>query len=268
VAEQAGADVRVAVLGLGEAGASIAADLATLGAVVVGWDPDAARHANDVELAGSAGAAVEHAEIVLSINSGAAAVDAARESASALDEGKLYADLNTASRSVKENVAEIVEACGAAFADVALLAPVPRRGIRTPSLASGSGAEEFARRFGPLGMPVQVVGAEPGAAAERKLIRSVFMKGLAAAIGESLAAADAAGCEEWLRDEIERTLAGADGSLVERLVTGSRRHAVRRTEEMEAAAELLRELGVDPRISQASAGWLSGLARDHERTRT
>src|SRR5262249_20959218 len=147
-------------------------------------------------------------------------------------------------------------------------APVPRRGIRTPSLASGSAAEEFARRFGPLGMPVEVVGAEPGAAAERKLIRSVFMKGLAAAIGESLPAADPARCGGWLRREVERTLAGADASLVERLVTGGRRHAVRRTEEMEAAAELLGELGVEPRISQASASWLSDLARDHDRTRT
>jgi 3-hydroxyisobutyrate dehydrogenase-like beta-hydroxyacid dehydrogenase len=268
VAEQAGADIRVAVLGLGEAGARIAADLAALGAAVIGWDPDPTRHARDVEVASSLSEAVTPAEIVLSVNSGAAAVDAARASATALDGEKLYADLNTASRSVKEDVAEIVEARGALFADVALLAPVPKRGIRTPALASGSGADEFARLFGALGMPVEVVGREPGVAAERKLIRSVFMKGLAAAIGESLAAAEAAACEEWLHEEIERTLAGADASLVERLVTGSRHHAVRRTEEMEAAAELLRELGVEPRISQASADWLADLARNQERSRT
>jgi 3-hydroxyisobutyrate dehydrogenase-like beta-hydroxyacid dehydrogenase len=267
VAEQAGADLRVAVLGLGEAGASIASDLAALGAAVSGWDPDPTRVATGVDTAASSGAAAAAADIVLSVNSAAAALDAARSCAAELSERHLYADLNTASRSVKEHVAEIVEACGAAFADVALLAPVPRRGIRTPALVSGSGAEEFARRFGPLGMPVDVVGDAPGVAAERKLVRSVFMKGLATAIGESLSAAEAAGCEEWLRREIERTLAGADASLVERLVSGSRRHAVRRTEEMEAASELLRELGVEPRISQASAEWLAELAHSEERSR-
>src|SRR5207249_2932483 len=120
VAEQAGADIRVAVLGLGEAGARIAADLAALGATVIGWDPDPTRHARAVELAGSAVEAVSPAEIVLSLNSGAAAVDAARASEPALGGDKLYADLNTASRLVKEDVADIVEARRAAFADVAL----------------------------------------------------------------------------------------------------------------------------------------------------
>jgi 3-hydroxyisobutyrate dehydrogenase-like beta-hydroxyacid dehydrogenase len=268
VAERAGADIRVALLGLGEAGASLAGDLVELGADVSAWDPDPTRNVADVGLAGSPSEAVATAEIVLSVNSAAAAVDAARSCAVELSERHLYADLNTAGRATKEQVAEVVEACGAAFADVALLAPVPRRGIRTPALASGSGAEEFARRLGPLGMPVEVVGREPGNAGERKLVRSVFMKGLAAAIGESLAAAEAAGCEEWLRGEIERTFEGADASLVERLVSGSRRHAVRRTEEMEAAAGLLRELGVEPRIAQASAEWLAALARDEERSRT
>ena len=56
------------------------------------------------------------------------------------------------------------------------------------------------------------------------------MKGLAAAALESLAAADAAGCEPWLRAEIAGVLEDADGSLVERLVQGSEstRHGARR----------------------------------------
>ena len=48
---------------------------------------------------------------------------------------------------------------------------------------------------------------EPGAAAARKLLRSVFMKGLAASCLESLRAARAAGCEDWMREEIEGVFA-------------------------------------------------------------
>jgi hypothetical protein len=59
-----------------------------------------------------------------------------------------------------------------------------------------------------------------------------------------------------MREEIARQLASADEALLDRLVEGSRKHALRRTEEMQAAAELLRDLRVEPRVSLAALGWL------------
>jgi hypothetical protein len=44
-------------------------------------------------------------------------------------------------------------------------------------------------------------------------------------------------------------------------VDGSVRHAVRRVDEMDAAAELLRELGVIPRVAESAAEILRDLAR-------
>ena len=79
-----------------------------------------------------------------------------------------------------------------------------------------------------LGMPVTDLGPEPGEAAGRKLARSVFMKGLAAAVEESLAAGEALGFADWLREDIDQTLESADAGIVGRLLEGSRRHAVRR----------------------------------------
>ena len=38
--------------------------------------------------------------------------------------------------------------------------------------------------------------------------------------------------------------------LLDRLLEGSRAHAARRVDEMEAARELLRELGIEPRIAR------------------
>ena len=250
----------IAVLGLGEAGSEIARDLAAAGARVRGWDPAVAEPPDGVDAAGDAGDAAAGTEVVVSINSAAAARGVAESVAPVLGEGQVFADLNTAAPALKRELAETVSASGASFADVALLAPVPGRGLRTPALVSGPGAEPFAATFGELGMPVTPAGAEAGAAAARKLARSVFTKGLAAAIGESLAAGERLGCEGWLHDDIERTLTDADAALLGRLIEGSRLHAGRRVEEMGAAVEMLEELGVEPRVAAASRGWLRSLA--------
>jgi 3-hydroxyisobutyrate dehydrogenase-like beta-hydroxyacid dehydrogenase len=200
---------------------------------------------------------------VLSVTAAAAALDAAGAAAAGLRAGQVYADLNASGAALKRAVAEVVAPTGAQFADVALMGIVPRDGLRTPALVAGPGAQAFAERFGPLGMPVEVLGPEPGAAAARKLLRSVFMKGLAAACVESLRAARAAGCEQWLREEIVGVLERGDEALLERLVTGSAQHATRRLHEVQDARELLTELGVEPRVTDAAGGWLAAL--EHER---
>ena len=198
--------------------------------------------------------AVAGADVVLSANTVRAAVAAAESAMAALGEGAVYADLNTSSPAVKQELAEIA---GERFADVALLGPVPEKGLGTPTLASGPAAEAFAAALRPLGMPVEVVSDRAGDAAEMKLLRSVFMKGLAASAIESLGAAERAGHGVWLRGEIADVIGEP---LLDRLVGGSRRHASRRVDEMDAACELLRDLGIEPRIASASAALLSELA--------
>ena len=168
----------VAVLGLGEAGSRLASDLTAAGAEVRGYDP----------LGGGTPAdAVAGSDVVLSVNSARDAVEAADGARGTLGQKALYADLNTTAPALKREVAELVGE--PRFADVALLGPVPVRGLNTPALASGGAAEAFAKAFGPLGMPVDVVSARAGDAATLKLLRSVFMKGLAASAIESVRAA-------------------------------------------------------------------------------
>jgi 3-hydroxyisobutyrate dehydrogenase-like beta-hydroxyacid dehydrogenase len=241
--------MRVAVLGLGEAGSRLAADLKGDGVEVVGYDP-----ARPAESTADAEAAVADSDVVLSVNSAAVAAAVARGAAPALRGDAVYADLNTGGPGLKRQLAELIGP--ARFVDVALLGPVPARGLRTPVLASGGAATEFAEVFGPLGMPVDVVSGAAGDAAQLKLLRSVFMKGLAAAAIESHTAAVAAGHGDWLDNQI----AGVIGRpLLDRLLEGSAQHAKRRVDEMEAAKELLLDLGVEPRIADASARLLAGL---------
>jgi 3-hydroxyisobutyrate dehydrogenase-like beta-hydroxyacid dehydrogenase len=242
----------VALLGLGEAGGTIAADLRAAGVTVRGWDPLPETGPD----AASAADAARGADVVLSLNSAADALDAARSVLEVLGPGAVLADGNTAPPALKRELAALVAPTGAAFADVALMAPVPGNGVRTPALASGPGAEAFAATLGPLGMPVTVAGPEPGAAAERKLLRSVVWKGIAAVAVEAMAAGRAAGCEDWMRAELVSVLESADAELLDHMLAGSRRHAVRRAHEMEAAGALLRDLDVPPRVADAAAAWL------------
>jgi 3-hydroxyisobutyrate dehydrogenase-like beta-hydroxyacid dehydrogenase len=244
------------VLGLGEAGGRIAADLAAAGADVRGYDP-AAVEAPGVTVVGDVPATVRGCDVVLSLNSAKVALEVTTTAFPALGADAVYADLNTGSPELKQEIARFAFGAGRWFADVALLGPVPARGLATPALASGPGARTFADLMRPLGMPVTFVSDRPGDAAAMKLIRSVFMKGLAAAAVESVAAAEAAGHEAWLKQEIAAVIGEP---FLERLLEGSRRHAARRTEEMEAAGDLLSRLGVEPRIASASAALLQSLS--------
>jgi 3-hydroxyisobutyrate dehydrogenase-like beta-hydroxyacid dehydrogenase len=147
------APLTIAVLGLGEAGSAIAGDLVAAGATVRGFDPVATGPAG-VEMASDAGAAARGCAVVLSVNAAAVAVEVAESAVGGVGAGQVYADLNTAGPALKRAVADVVAPTGAAFADVALMAPVPGRGLRTPALVSGAGADDFAARLGPLGMPI------------------------------------------------------------------------------------------------------------------
>ena len=91
------ADLTVAMLGLGEAGSAIAADLVAAGVTVRGYDP-AVRGVGGRQDFGDEAQAVRGADVVLSVNAAAAAVDAARVAAAELRSGQLFADLNTAPR--------------------------------------------------------------------------------------------------------------------------------------------------------------------------
>ncbi|MFY9846161.1 MAG: DUF1932 domain-containing protein, partial [Trebonia sp.] len=241
----------IAVLGFGEAGSLLTRDLLAAGASVRGFDPAVPAPAGVTE-AGSDAEAAAGADLVLSVNSAKEAVAALAGSLDAMRQGTVWADLNTAAPAVKQRLAEIGRSRGIPVTDIAMMAPVPGKGLRVPMLASGEAAGEVAARLRGYGANVEVLDGPAGLAATRKLLRSVFYKGMAASIVEALEAARAAGCEPWLREHIAGELAKADGATVDRIVSGTRQHAVRRGAEMEAAAEMLTELGVQPLMADAS----------------
>lgn len=253
---------KVVVLGLGEAGALYARGLRERGFDVVGYDPFVRLDEPGIEQAETIAAAVEGAELVLSLVGARAAEAVAREVFGAAVEGTVYADLNTAAPDLKTALEREAAGAGIAFADIAVLAPVPRAGAATPLMASGTGAERFARIMAHAGAEIDVIPGPAGDAAARKLIRSAFMKGLAAVVIESVGAAQKAGCEPWLRGQIANELAGDPDALLDRLIDGSRQHAGRRVHELADTRAYLESIGQPTRVVDAAHSWLASFLDD------
>jgi 3-hydroxyisobutyrate dehydrogenase-like beta-hydroxyacid dehydrogenase len=243
--------VRIAVLGLGEAGSEFSRDLVAAGADVRGYDPKPIT-VDGVQRRGSEAEAVADADLVLSLNSSHDARTALENALPALRPGTIWADLNTASPGLKVALAERAAERDVPVVDVALMSPVPGKGLRTPMLASGEAADRYVELLAGLGADVAVQDGPVGTAISRKLLRSVFYKGLAAAVVEALRGAEAAGCADWLHGNISAELAGFDERTIDRLVEGTHTHARRRADEMAAATEQLDELGVPSRIAAAA----------------
>lgn len=244
--------MRIAVLGLGEAGTIYAAGFAATGASVAGFDPADSPTPDGVRRAGSVAEAVEGAELVLSVVTAAHSVDVAREASAHLGSSAVFADLNSASPQRKEEVAAALGAAADRFADVAVIGSVPQFGTRTALLVSGPAAGRVARCFEVFDAPVEAVGDRPGAASRRKILRTVFMKGLGAVITEAMDAGAAAGETEWVRAQVAAALVGGEAA-VDRLNLGTRKHALRRAAESDAAVELLASLGVAAFTTTATA---------------
>lgn len=244
--------MKMAVFGLGEAGSLIAQDLARAGVAVTGFDPASVQTPVGVTRVQCAQQAVMGADIIIALTAGTDALQAITQAQDDIARTAVYADFSTNSAAAKTQLADIASRSGFDFVDVALMTVVPGKGLRTPVMVSGTGADKFSTVFSTLGMPVDVVEGDAGAAATRKLLRSVMMKGLAAVIIEAMRAGEAAGCTQWLWRNLIAELTAADEQLISRLVAGTKAHAVRRLHEMQCSQQLLEQLGVDPLMTRAT----------------
>jgi 3-hydroxyisobutyrate dehydrogenase-like beta-hydroxyacid dehydrogenase len=244
--------VRLAVFGLGEAGSLFAADAVAAGAQVHGYDPAEVATPAGVVRHETPTAAVTEADVVLALTAAADAQAALTQALGAIPTTAVYADCSTGPSSLKRRLSDLAAEHDVAFVDVALMSPVPGKGIGTPALASGPGAALFVELMRPVGMDVADDGPEPGRAAARKLLRSVVMKGFAALLIESMEAAHAAGLADETWENLVGQFTEADEALMRRLVEGTAPHSLRRLHEMEASADLLEELGVDPVMTKGT----------------
>lgn len=244
--------MKCTVIGLGEAGSAYAAALVGAGHTVSGTDPADVPTPAGVERAPTVADAVREAEVVLVMTSAAVAPRICEMALDHLEEGACYADFTSSSPSVMRELAERVQSAGSRFADVAILGPVPWYGAQTPLMVSGAGGSVIAELLRPIDAPVELLDEPAGSAMAHKLLRSVFMKGLASLVWEATEAGRAAGYETWIREQISAQLAGDGQAVIDRLLKGTKTHASRRAQEMGDAVNYLGQLKVPAAMTAAA----------------
>jgi 3-hydroxyisobutyrate dehydrogenase-like beta-hydroxyacid dehydrogenase len=238
----------------------MAADLARAGAEVVGFDPADVATPRGVHRALHPALAVRNADLIMSLTAESDSRLAMLQAIEAVRPDTVYADLATSSPQIKLELEAFATRKSIGFADVALLAMVPGKGLSTPSMASGPAAHRYADIVNQFGGYVEPLTAATGVAAGRKLLRSVMMKGMAAVVLEAVRAGAAADDLTWLWSNLTTEIEQADEDWLRHLVLGSRTHAERRRNEMTSAAAMLRALGVEPVMTTSTARSLGNLA--------
>jgi 3-hydroxyisobutyrate dehydrogenase-like beta-hydroxyacid dehydrogenase len=254
---------RISFIGFGEAGQAIAAGLHDAEAAqMTAWDilfPQTAGNrlrraaeSSAVRCAASAADAVRDAELVISAVTAASSGDAAESVKPHLCGNPFFLDINSVSPGRKQNTAKMLGGA-ARYIDVAVLAPIHPARHQTPMLLAGPDSEAVAPKLAALGMRASIAGAEIGAAAAIKMVRSVMIKGIEALTLECFLAAARAGVIDEVAASMRNNYPGLDWAKIvpynlERMAV----HGERRAAEMEEVAETLRELGVEPLMTNAT----------------
>jgi 3-hydroxyisobutyrate dehydrogenase-like beta-hydroxyacid dehydrogenase len=199
-------------------------------------------------------AALAGAELILSAVTADQSLIAVEPLLSALRPGQVLVDINSVSPERKRETARRVEAQGAVYVDMAVMAPVHPKGHRTPVLVAGRDLGAVRAFLDAMAFDWREVGDAPGAATAIKMVRSVFVKGLEAITVEALLAAERSGC----RDTILASLAGSYPGLgwpenAAYAFERSLRHGVRRAAEMRESAATLEDLGLTSTLASAIA---------------
>lgn len=256
---------KIALIGFGEAGQAFAKGL---GAPCAAHDRRTADHALTmaakslgVTLHPTPVGAVTVARAVFCLVTADQALAAAVAAAPHLPKGAIWLDGNSCSPRTKMEAAKVIDAAGAHYVDLAIMAPVHPRLHRTPGLLSGPHAAMAMDTLADLGMDWRIAGDRVGDASSIKMLRSVMIKGFEALTAECLLAARRAGVE----DAVLASLQGSDPgwnwrergayNLERMMVHGSRRAA-----EMREVALTLRELGLPDRMAAAAAAWQDQIA--------
>lgn len=262
-------DLTISCIGYGEAAQ----------AFVAGWGPDraAAIAAFDIKTTASAlvqaakradyqrtgvrgcetlAEALRGATMVFSLVTADQAARAAARAAAVLPKGALFLDCNSCAPGTKRHSAEVIEAAGGRYVDVAVMAPVHPKLHKTPLLISGPHAAEAQAALAGLGMEAKIAEGPVGTASSIKMIRSIMVKGMESLFTECVLAGRKAGVDDVVLDSLDVTFPGFDfkgkaAYMLERSMT----HGIRRAAEMREVALTVQELGLSSDMASATVEW-------------
>lgn len=187
-------------------------------------------------------------------------MDVCNEIKEVLRPGQLYVDVSASTPAIKKAIWATVQDTGVLFVDAAMLGSLPKDKHKVPITASGNGAEKFYETMTPYGMKITLAGETAGSASAIKLVRSIFMKGIASLMIEMLQAADAYGVTEEVVTSVGKSMDNIPfTSHLDRLVTGSALHCTRRAAEMKGSIAMLEEAGLSAEMTTATKHRLEAL---------
>src|SRR3977135_1024630 len=132
---------RVALIGFGEVGQTLAADLIAAGAVVSAFDilfaqkdsvPARALQKIPVRKAASAADAVNGVQLAIGAVQAVSLFDATRSVAPLIARDAFYLDLNSVSPGMKQSCAEAIEAAAGRYVEAAVMTPIAPKRIASP----------------------------------------------------------------------------------------------------------------------------------------
>jgi len=247
--------VVVGFIGFGEAGSTIARGLKSAGLERIFAFDIKPKTSDIATIVGSPQELAASAEIVFSAVTSSSALDAAKQTAPFLTPRHTYADINSVSPALKQDIDRVISATGASFVEVAVMAPVGPYAHKVPMLLGGAGAPAFKEAMAPYGMKMDVLdGAKIGSAAAVKMCRSIVVKGIEALLFECVMAATTFDADDLVFASLKETWPGIDWKKLADYTSGRVVvHGERRAREMEEVAETLKAIGVDPIMAEATA---------------
>lgn len=241
-------------LGLGREGVSgIRATDAMMNHEVMGKQVHSRAQEAGVTLVNTNKEIAQWADIVFAAVPSSFTMDVCNDVKECLRPGQVYVDVSASTPTVKEAIWEAIKDTGVLFADAAMLGSLPKDKHQVPITASGNGAEKFHELMTPYGMKITLAGEKAGSASAIKLVRSIFMKGIAALMIDTMQAADAYGVSNEIVASLSKSLDGIPfTSHLDRIVTGTALHCTRRAAELKGSVAMQEEAGLNPEMTLAS----------------
>ena len=261
--------MRVAFIGYGEVAAAFSTALLGRGVEVAAYDvlldqpggmEKLRARAGDMKIAFCPLAdAVGEATYILSTVTTSVAQEAARRCVPHLRTGRTFVDFNATDPALKTDIERIITPTGAAFVEGAVLGAVGVTGAKTEILLGGPHARRAERDLaGEMGLNVRFYSEQIGKASTFKNLRSVFSKGMEALLVEFLTAGERAGIRADLWREVTELFSNHpfEKTASNWVRTHATAHA-RRLSEMKQVASVLRQLGIEPTMTDATVDFFA-----------
>jgi 3-hydroxyisobutyrate dehydrogenase len=193
--------MRVAILGTGIMGAPMARNIAAAGHEVRAWNRSRERAeplaADGVEVADSAAEAVRDAEVVVTMLSDGAAVEAVAGDLE-FPGGAVWAQMSTVGIAATERLVARAAEAGVPIVDAPVLgtkAPAEQGKLTVIAAGPPEARERCAPVFEAVGARTVALADEPGAATRMKLVLNAWLLALIGGLSESVALAESLGLD-------------------------------------------------------------------------